>query len=186
MAFSQNIKIASLATTALLASAAALAPAQAGDFDVAAYPVVIEAPLTADAAAHAVDHADQKNRQPVQFLAIFAAAAGALAGLFKVFGAKKLARAAASGAASAARASGAYAGAAVKAVGRAVASPLRFALIVAGLAFFALAGVGFYNIEWIGGLLAGAALSGAAAYGMMKSRRALSLRPLAVKRDQSK
>ncbi len=172
----RNVKAAMLAAGSLLAAAAAFAPAHAADFDQAAYPAVIEAPM----AAAAIDHGDQKAQMPAKRIALLAVAAGALAGLIRLIGAKKIVRAAKETAVAAVKVSGK----AVKAVSRAVASPLRFALLMAGLALFALTGVGLYDIEWIGGLVAGAAMAGLAAYGAMKARMSLKPRPIRIHKSE--
>lgn len=170
---SRKVKAAMLAASSLLAAAAALAPAHAASFDAAAHPAVVETPMvTIDA-----DHGDQKAQMPAKRAALLALAAGALAGLIRLIGAKKIIRAAKETAVAAAEVTGS----AVKAVSRAVASPLRFALLMAGLALFALTGVGLYDIEWIGGLVVGAAMAGVAAYGLMKTRMSLKRRLVPVR-----
>lgn len=164
-------KIALMAASSLLAASAALAPAGAADFDAAAYPATVEAPSV----AHAADHADQQSKAPRW--ALIAIAAGALAGLVKLIGARRLLRAAGKGAAVTAKA----AGKAVRAAARPFASPLRFAALMAGLSLFALTGVGLYDVEWVGGLIAGAALTGFSAFGAWKVRKALAPAPVRVK-----
>lgn len=172
MSNARKSRIALMAAGSLIAASAAVAPAGAADFDMAAHPATIEAPLV-----HAADHADREAGPAVPRWALLAAAAGALAGLVKLIGARKIVRAAGKGAAITVEA----AGKAARAVGRSFASPLRFAALMAGLSLFALTGVGLYDVEWIGGLVAGAALTGMAAYGAMKTRKALSLKPVRVK-----
>lgn len=178
METTRKAKIAMLAASSLVAAAAALGPVQASDFDAAAYPAVVEAPMAAPDIAHAADHADRTAMTPAKRWTLIAIAAGALAGIVRLVGAKKLLRAAGKGAAATARVSAKAASAAVKVVGRAAASPLRFAALMTGLALFALTGVGLYDIEWIGGLIAGAAMTGLAAYGFMKMRKALAPTPV--------
>ena len=166
-------KAAMLAAASVLAASAALSPAGAADFDAAAQPatIAVEAPL-----AHAADHADEaaaaQKIGPKKW-ALIAAAAAALAGLVKLVGARKVADMVAESAVKTARAAASGASAAVKTVGRAVASPFRFLALLFGLALFALTGAGLYDVEWIGGLLSGAALAGAAFFGLWKTRRAL-------------
>ncbi len=173
METTRKAKAAMLAAGSLLASVAALAPAHAGDFDAAAYPAVVEASIT----AAAVDHGDSQAMSPARRIAWIAAAAAVLAGLIKLIGAKKIVRAARQTATKAAEVTSG----AVKAAARAVASPLRFGALIAGLALFALTGVGLYDIEWIGGLIAGAAIAGVSAYGLMKARMSLKKKPARVR-----
>lgn len=181
METTRKTKIALLAATSLAAATAAFGPVQAGDFDPAAYPAVIEAPVAPDI-AHAADHADQNRQTPARRWALMAVAAGALAGLVKLIGAKKIARAVSNGAAATARVGVKAAAVTVKIAGRAFASPLRFAALMAGLALFTLTGAGLYDIEWVGGLLAGSAITGLAAYGIMKARHILRPRPVKAQR----
>ncbi len=175
MKTTRKAKAALLAAGSLLASVAALAPAHAADFDAAAYPAVVEASIT----AAALDHGDSQTMSPASRIAWLAAAAGVLAGLIKLIGAKKIARVARQTASKAAEVTGG----AVKAVARTVASPLRFGALIAGLALFALTGVGLYDIEWIGGLIAGAAIAGVSAYGLMKARMSLKRQPVRARKE---
>jgi hypothetical protein len=64
--------------------------------------------------------------------------------------------------------------AAAKSAARALKRPLRHAILIASLGFFALTGIGLYDVEWIGGLVAGLALALIAAVGGGKFRRAFA------------
>ena len=184
MEHSRKTKVAMMAATSLLAAAAAMGPALAGDFDQAAYPVVVEAPLTPDI-AHAAEHADQNSQPAAKRWALMVIAAGALAGLVRLIGVKKLFRAVSTGAAVAAKATAKAGANAVRAVGRVAGSPLRFAVLMVGLALFALTGVSLLDIEWVGGLITGGVMAAIAAYGVMKTRHALRLRPVKASAQRS-
>lgn len=175
MHIARRAKIAILAATALTSAAAALAPAQASDYDAAAYPATIEAPV-----AYAADHADQQNQAPAKRFALIAVAAGALAGLIKLLGVKKVARAAGETAAATVRVAGRAAASAGGAVMRAARSPLRFMAWMTVLALFALTGVALYGVEWVGGLVAGAAIAGLGVYAIAKIRAGLAPKPAPV------
>lgn len=159
-----------LAAASALAASAALAPAGASDFDAAAQPATVE--IAAMEAGPAVpDESGEKTAIGAKKWALIVAAAGALAALVKLIGAKRVAEAVSEGAVRAARATASTASGAARVVGRTISSPLRFLAVLFGLALFALTGVGLYDIEWIGGLVSGAALAGAGLYGFMKIRR---------------
>lgn len=175
METARKTKIAMLAATSLMTAAAALAPASASDLDPAAFPTTIEAPMIAHAADHRV-HTDQ-GAKPAQRAALIAVALGALGWLVKLLGPKKVLRAVEQTAQATVKASAA----AAKSAARAVRSPLRFLAWVAGLTLFAMTGVSLFDIEWIGGLIAGASLAGLAAFGSAKVRATLSLRPVRVR-----
>lgn len=179
MESSRKTRIALLAASSLLTATAALAPAHAGDLDPAAFPTTIEAPVVAHA-ADTVVQADHGTK-PAHRAALIAVALGALGWLVKLLGPKKVLRAAQKTAEATVKASAAAAKTAV----RAVRSPLRFLAWMAGLILFALTGVGLYDIEWIGGLVAGAALSGLAAFSAMRMRSVFRQQPIRVKAEQS-
>lgn len=164
----RKIKIALMAAASILASASALAPAQAGEIDPVANPVTIEAPLAV--VDQSVDHHDDQRFMTAKKWAWLAAAAGVLAGLVKLVGARKIARVAGKAASGAAKISVEAAAGAGRVIGRAVASPLRFAGLMTGLALFSLTGLWLFDIEWMGGLITGAAMAGVAVYGAVKSR----------------
>ncbi|NNE40989.1 MAG: hypothetical protein HKN14_08730 [Marinicaulis sp.] len=175
METSRKVKMSVMAASALVAAAGALAPASASDFDTAAYPAVVEAPLV----AHATDHADKyvagKSGETAKRFAFVAVAAGALAGLIRVLGFKRVARVIRRYATRTVKVSANAAGGAVRVVGRVVRSPLQYLGIMAGFVLVAMTGVGLYDVEWIAGLAVGAAAMGVVAFAAMKSR--LQLRP---------
>lgn len=173
-------KAALLAAASMAAATAALSPAGASDLDPAVYqPVSVTeaaAPL-----AHAADEASENKAMTPRKWALLAAAAGALAGLVKLIGARRVADAISEGAVKTVRAAGAAANTTARVVGRTVSSPLRFLAVLFGLALFALTGAGLYDVEWILGLASGAALAGAGLFGMLKTRKLF--RPARVKKD---
>lgn len=174
----KNMKAGLLAAASVMAATAALSPAGASDLDpaVTAPTVAVEAPVM----AHAADHADQdKAPLSAKKWALLAAAAASLAGLVRLIGPRKVAEAVTEGAIRTARVAASTASGAARAVGRAASSPLRFLALLFGLALFALTGIGLYDVEWIGGLLSGAALAGVTLFGMWKTR--LDLKPVRVK-----
>jgi len=175
-------KMAMMAAGSILVAAAAAGSALASDFardyDGTAYPAVVD--VQAPQVAHAADHADQNSQPAAKRWALVAVAAGALAGMVKLIGAGKVLRVVAKTVNRVAKTSISAAAGTARAVGRAVASPLRYLGILIGLALFALTGVGFYDIEWIGGLAAGLALTGVAAFGWSRMR-ALDLKPVPVR-----
>jgi hypothetical protein len=106
-----------------------------------------------------------------------AASAAALAALFAAIGPGRVMRTLdrhAPLAASAVRKVAAAPAAAAKSVARALKGPFRYAIVLASLGFFALTGIGLYDVEWIGGLVAGLALALVAAVGGGKFRRAFA------------
>ncbi len=159
---------AMLAAASALAASAAMHGAAAGDFDAAAFPAVIEAPMQHQAAPDAAS--EEKAPVSVKKWALIAAAAGSLAALVKLIGARRVAQAVSQGAVHAARATAKTATGAARAVGKAARSPLRLLVVLFGLSVFALTGVGLYDIEWIGGLVSGAALAGVSLHGYLKAR----------------
>ncbi|MEL7486962.1 MAG: hypothetical protein AAGJ87_07090 [Pseudomonadota bacterium] len=122
---------------------------------------------------------------------IAAFATGALAGLVRLLGGKRtinaVREAAATAAPKVARAARDAAKApisAVKTAGAAMASPLKWAAAILGLGMLGFVGVGFYNVEWLGGLVVGAALASASAFAAWRARTALSLRPVKIRKDR--
>lgn len=167
MKTSPRLKTALLAAASLTVAVAAVTPAGA----VAAPPAAIEHVVVA------VDNGHEKSAPAITArTAGFAAlGAAALAGLARLIGLRRLKAAAAAGAAVATKAAAAgfaITASAAGAVGRAVASPLRAAALLTGLGALALAGVGLYDVEWVGGLAVGALLAAMIAAGAGKFRRA--------------
>ncbi len=166
-------KAALLAAVSVLAASAALSPAGASDMDPAAYPAIVTLE-TAPAIAHAADHASDEKPISASKWTLLAIAAGALAGLVKLIGARRIADAVTETAVKSARVAASAATGAVRVVGRTLSSPLRFLALMFGLALFALTGIGLFDAEWIAGLVSGAALTGAGLFGLWKTRRALA------------
>ena len=168
-------KAAFLAASSLLAIGATGAHATAVETDFAGYPTTIEI------AQVSLDHHDEKAGATVtaKKLGLWAAAVASLGGILALVGPRKMFNAVSKGAGQAAGAAMKAGASAVKTVGRAASSPLRFAALIAGLSLFAMTGIGLYDIEWIGGMIAGASLIGVAAYSAMKTRKVLS--PVRVK-----
>lgn len=157
-----SVKYALLAATALAAAVPAAVYAAA--------PTETVAPV-----AHAAD--DVEAAAPGNLARNAGIAALATAFLAGLFGAKRIRaflRRAAPVAAGAARAVAAAPVAAARAVGRAAASPFRFALIFGSLGVFALTGVGLYDVEWAGGLVAGALMAALIFGGAGQMRRAFA------------
>jgi hypothetical protein len=164
-----GVKLALLATAALTAgysgAAHAAAPAPAPS-------AAIGAPLVADAVSDEV--VVQKPGAPLPAVGIAAALTAALAALVKLIGWARLSRASAAVARTAvatARSAADASIAAAKAVGRAAASPIRFALLVIGFVLFAMIGIDVLDIEWAAGLATGAALVGLLWFGRLRRRR---------------
>jgi hypothetical protein len=66
--------------------------------------------------------------------------------------------------------------AAMKAVAKTTSGPMRYAIIMASLGLTAFMGIGVYDVEWIGGLVIGAALVGLSWYGARRTAKAFSLK----------
>lgn len=163
------MKTSACLKTALLAAASLTAATAATAYAADRAPTE---PVAIEHAIIAVDHGEADKVAPasaVRGWALGAAAAAALAAIARLIGFRKIA-AAAKAAGPAAVAAG---GAAVKAVGRAIASPIRFVLLMAGLGVFALTGVGLYDVEWAGGLVAGVLVATTFVLGMRKLRKSL-------------
>lgn len=153
-----------LAATALI-GAAALSPAAGKAFTAEAAPTeaVVVAP---DAETKA---ADERASPMARRLAMIAAGLGALGFLVRIFGPKKVLRAVEKTAEASVKAS---VGAA-KSVARAARSPLRYLVWIAALILFVMTGVGLYDIEWIGGMMAGAASLATLVFGWGRIGKAL-------------
>lgn len=159
--------------TLLAASALAIAAAASAH----AAPALQTAAPT-EVVTPAAHPADETRAAPaaLQKAGLAAAATAALAALVHFIGAGRIRgwlRSAAPVAAKAARAAARAPVEAAKAVGRAAASPLRFALVMAGLGVFALTGFSLFDVEWAGGLLAGGALVALAWFAAGRVRRRL-------------
>lgn len=72
---------------------------------------------------------------------------------------------------------------AAKAMGEAFMSPVKFMLLLGGLALFAFTGVGLFDLQWAGGLATGMGLTALAWYGAVKTRRAFSFKSAWGKRE---
>lgn len=157
-----SLKFALLAATSLAATAPAVAHAT---------PAAIEVAAPVGHAADEVQVATPSKTVRNIGIAAFAAALVSLIGGRQI---RNLLKRAAPVAASAARAVATAPMVAAKAVGRAAASPVRFAVIFGSLGFFALAGVGLYDIEWAGGLVGGALMATLLFGGAGRARRAFA------------
>lgn len=170
MIASRNMKTVLLAAASLTAASVAVAHA------------ANQAPMEPVAIEHAVvaaDHGDEPSAAgiTVKKLGMAGAAALLLAGLARLLGVRRVKAAAQATAEFAGRAVTAGAEATVsaaKAVARAASSPFRFAAIFAVLSAVGLAGVGLYDVEWVGGFAIGIALSALVLVGLSGLRRALS------------
>ena len=139
------------------AVAVATAPAAAAVIDTAPTQIVAaaatDAPATADEPAALVT--------PKRMI-LGASAMAVLAALIKLTGFRAIQdtiSAAAPVVAQAAKTAAKAPAAAARAVGKTLKSPMRTAFMALGLAMFALTGVGLYDIEWLGGMAVGVALT---------------------------
>lgn len=169
-----KLKSALLATAVLGVSATA-APVFASD----------PAPLEIVQPAHAppAHAADEVAPSAAKKAGLIAAGAAVLAALGGLIGWKRLRRAALAAGpvlAEAARSAAKAPAAVVRAAGAAMARPFRFAAFLVSFAAFALFGVWLYDVEWLGGLAAGAA--GVAAMWMGSARLHRFARALARRR----
>ncbi len=106
-----------------------------------------------------------------------------LAALVKLIGANRVANMAAAAGPALRKSADVLAAApraAAKAVGSAVASPLRFVFLVGGLAMIGFTGVGIYNLEWAGGLAVGAGLTALTWLGSSKLKNVFRLKRASV------
>lgn len=162
-----RMKTAFLAAASLTAASMAIAPA------IAATPME---PVAIEHVIVAPDHEAERAGPAINArgIGIAAAALAALAGLVRLVGLRRLKSAAIAAATASGKvvAAGADATVAVvKTAARAVSSPLRFLLLMAGLGLFALTGLGLYDIEWAGGLIVGAAMTGLALLGAARTKK---------------
>ncbi len=140
-------------------------------------------PVRIEYAVNVADHGEERiaaEAHPAKHWAIAGAAAAALAALARLIGFKKINAAIDAAAPVIGRAANAAvraSGSAVRAIAAAAASPFRFALLMGGLALVALTGVGFYDVEWAGGLAVGAVFTGSFFLGARRFRKVLTIRP---------
>ncbi len=182
MIVKRSIKSVLLAA-ASLSAAGVVASAHAEEAAPQAAPTpVIETVVGADEAAVA---APAENGGWAGKLGVLAAVAvGAFAGLARFKGVKRLAEAVGEAAPHVVNAAGVAARSSAKAirsagakVGGWVGGPLRRIAVFAGLCLAGVAGVGFYNIEWAGGMLVGGGLVIAAWRSSARVKRLLSPPP---------
>ena len=159
-------KAALLAAGSLLAAAMAVSAAAEPFPAPVASAVVIEAPAPVEEAAAGVD--DGAAAAKAAKWALGGAIIGALAGLLRLMGLRRLglqkaARAVAGATKTAARGAAATTGVAFRAAGRVagrtLGAPLRWAAGLAALGIFILTGAGLYDVEWLLGLAVGAGLA---------------------------
>ena len=174
----RTIKAALMGASALLASSVMPASADAAAFDKAAFPATVEASVIPDSAV--ADNHDPAKSPIAKRAALIAIAAGALTGLISLLGPRRVWRRLKRITKQAANVTSKAAGAAAGAVAKAARSPLRWLAWTAGLVVFALTGVGFYDIEWIGGMIAGVGLASLAAIGLGKFSIRPRLKPIRV------
>ena len=163
-----RLKSALLATVALGVGGAAT-PAFAAE---PAPTEIVQAPPSVSV-AHASDEAAPAIARQAGLLAAGAAVLAALGGLI---GWRRIRRAIAAAGPMAADAVSAVAEAPAvlaRAVGKAVSGPFRFLAALAALVAFSLFGVGLYDVEWLGGLLAGALAVIAASMASARARQAV-------------
>ena len=164
-------KAALLAAGSIAAASMAVSAAAAPSLEPAPPAIVIEAPAPADEPA--AGEAEDATAAKAAKWALGGALVGALAGLARLMGLRRLtlqkaARALAGATKTAARGAAATTGVAIKAAGRVagrtLGAPLRWAAGLGALGIFILTGVGLYDVEWVLGLAVGAglALAGAA------------------------
>lgn len=161
-------KAALLAASSLLAASVSFSAAATQPFP-EALPTTIEAPI-ASVKTMTSDEAPKEasSIQKWAFAGIFAAA---FAGIIRLIGARRAVKAVSKAAQVTVRGAASVAGGVAKAAGRLAGAPLRWAAALTGLGLFILLGVGLYDIEWIAGLVIGAAIALAGAVGLASLRR---------------
>lgn len=138
-------------------------------------------PARIEHAATLADHGGDEAAapsSPARKWAIAGFAAAALAGVARLIGWRRIraaAQAAGPAVANAAKAVASGTSELVRAVGSAIISPIRLAVLAAGLALVALTGIGLYDIEWAAGLVFGALVTLSVMIGAGKARKALSV-----------
>ena len=160
-------KAALLGATAFAAMAAA--PVHAADDQTLA--------AAAGHAAIEIVHEEPAVQAPafVKKVGIAALATAALAGLYRILGAKRVAKIGRAAGSAISGAAGAVAGAtarAAAAVGGGMGRRMRVAIGFVGVALIALTGIDIFNVEWIFGLLAGAVAIAVAGFGGRQAREA--------------
>lgn len=150
-----KLKSALLATAALGVATASSSPAMAADVSRSEISQA-EAPWNSAPAAHAADDAQPAAARQGGWLAAGAAVLAALAGLVGWTRIRRAASHVAPIARQAVSAAAAAPVAALRAAANAAAKPFQFVAGLFALAAFSLFGVGFYDVEWAGGLAAGA------------------------------
>lgn len=164
----------SVKRTLLAASAIAAAGMAASAHAAPAYepaPIEIAAPV-----AHAADEA-KAEPAVIKKIGIAAGLTAGLAALVHLIGLKRVAGWLNKGAPVAAKAAQAMVAvpvAAAKAIGRAAVSPLRVVMLAVGLGVFSLTGLSLFDVEWAGGLAAGAAMVALAWFISGRARRAFA------------
>lgn len=158
----KQLRFAVLAATSLLALTSHTPPPPEPDRAPFEF---VSAPLPAVAETREIDSASNR------WLAAGAIAA-AITGLLSLLNWSKMSKALAKVGQAVISAPAAAVRIAVDLVGK----PVRALLIVGGLLMVALAGVGFFDIEWIAGLFIGAALAIAAFVAFLRTKRALNRR----------
>ena len=175
---SRRAKIALMAASSLIAAAGALQPVHANQYDPGAYPAIVQ---VHNPAVHGDHHTDERVT-PVNKKLVFAGiAVAAFAGLFKIIGSGQFFQKIAEAAPKVAKATKEAAGATVRVVKSTIMSPLKMLGVLAGLGIFALTGIGFYDVEWIGGLVVGAAFATTALYTVAKSKMP-ALKPIRIRK----
>ena len=127
------------------------------------------------------DHNADKTATPggsVKAWTIAGIAAAALTSLARLIGFRKIAAATHRGAEAVIDLSAR----AARVVARAVSSPFRFATLTIGLGVFALAGLGLYDVEWAGGLIAGLLIAASVILRARSVRKSFSRDPVPARR----
>lgn len=161
-------KAALLAASSLLAASASFSAAASQPFPEVS-PTTIEVPI-APVKTMISDEAPKETSATSKwaFAGVFA---GVLAGIIRLIGARRAIKAVSKAAQVTARGAATAAGDVAKAAGRLAGGPLRWAAGLFGLGLFILLGVGLYDIEWIAGLVIGAAIALAGAGSLANLRR---------------
>ena len=176
MVMAKKSKMAMMLGTTFLAASTVLSPVHADTKGAAVPHTTIEAAVQPELVMPIADHADQKASPLANRLGLIGLAGGILAVLVKLIGVNKVMRVIKGSARKAAKVATATAEATVGAAARVMRSPLRYVAWTAGLFLFAITGISVFDLEWVGGLIVGASLSGILCLGLWKTR--LALRPV--------